>query len=154
MLVGSYCVFGVIGFATRPVKGASLPDSATTEALMFSFGPELSGRTWVETEGAVARGWLIRQAFVRGTSDLDSARFSEQVRKIGWPFTTVRGFVRTADGRVLRTGAVLLTGDPLSGPVRFLPIQPVWPGLILNSILITAVLVGGSVLVSPLKGGK
>ena len=72
-----------------------------------------------------------------GTSESDEGVYSEQVLKVGWPFTTVRGFVRVADGEVNPDGALWLQEDPTQGPVRFLPIQPVWPGLLINSFGIT-----------------
>jgi hypothetical protein len=152
-LIGGYIVFALIGFASLPAQGARLSAPVAVDALAFSFGREVPhGASWIEAGGSAAHGWLIRQAYVHGRMEPNGTRYAEQVRKIGWPFTTVRGFIRAVDHDVQPVGAFFIRGDPAVGPVRFLPMQPVWPGLVVSGIWITLVLVLGRRLLS--RGGN
>ena len=101
-------------------------------------------------EGSARRTRLYRRSFVAGWGDGEEpVAYSEQVLKVGWPFTTVRGFVRRAGADVSYEGAV-----PLSEPARrdsgikILPLQIVWPGLVIDSGLIAALLGVLSTIVS------
>ena len=141
-MVGGYLACGLLGFQLRPHQGASLAESAVTAALTFAFRRDVGQRPgWYSAEGTGSHGWLTRRAYVRGAlRGMDGIHYSEQVLKVGWPFTTVRGFVRVAGQDVRRDGVLVIRGDPREGPVQLLPIQPVWPGMIINSVWLAAVL--------------
>ena len=73
-------------------------------------------------------------AYVEGNLGSSSGeRYSEQVLKVGWPSRSVRGFIRTAGGKVDREGARLV--GRADQPVRLLPTQPLWPGVALYGFL-------------------
>jgi hypothetical protein len=141
-MVGGYLAFGLLGFQLRPRDGSSLADPAAAAALTFAFREDFAhSPDWYDVEGTSAHGWLTRQAFVRGALEAtDGVPYSGQVLKVGWPFTMVRGFVRVVGEDVRREGVLVIRGDPRAGPVRLLPIQPVWPGMIINSLWLAAVL--------------
>ena len=86
---------------------------------------------WRSAEGGIQHGWLFRRSMIKGISEEGIPR-SEQVLKVGWPFTMARGFVWEEGKQVRSSGAVAL--EPLTGGAyRFWPTQPVWPGLVINS---------------------
>ena len=142
-MVGGYLAFGLLGFQLRPRPnhGSPLSEPAVVTALTFAFRGEITASPdWYDVEGTTTHGWLTRRAFVRGALGADRVAYSEQVFKVGWPFTMVRGFVRTVGEQVRREGVLVIRGDPRAGPVRLLPLQPVWPGMIINSGWLAAVL--------------
>jgi hypothetical protein len=140
MIVG-YSGFALAGYFIPVRQGPPLPDAAASAALSHAFGEEVPAESaWHASRGTIFRGWLVRRAYVRGhLKTADGVVFSEQVLKVGWPFTTVRGFIRTVGGEVRPAGALLVRGQAGSGPVRFLPVQAVWPGLVFNSLWIAVV---------------
>jgi hypothetical protein len=128
----AYALFGLVGLAARPSLGLPLSGGEALAALSFSFPGE--GGDWTEASGYASHGWLYRRAYVEGTSPAGTRR-SEQVLKVGWPFTVVRGFVRNGGGNPGHEG-VGWTSDPRPGePARLLPVQPVWPGIALYGLL-------------------
>jgi hypothetical protein len=152
-LVGGYLAYGLVGFQLRPRARPPLTEQDAATALSFAFGDELGGSTaWWDAAGTSSPGWLVRRAFVQGTRGPDRVRHSEQVLKVGWPFTMVRGFVRTVGEEVQRDGVLAIQGDPRTGPVRLWPIQPVWPGMIINSLWLGAVLLGLAQFARPVRG--
>lgn len=140
-----YLLCAIIGLAVPPT--AELDPMATdvaASALAFSFPEDGADSTrWMESTGGTSHTWLLRRAYVEGQLDFSpSSRFSEQVLKVGWPFTGVRGFVRRA-GSELRTEGAWVVGVPNSdGLVRMLPLQPVWPGIVVFGL--------ASILLAPL----
>lgn len=134
-----YVTFALVGFVSAPLEGSPLSAAEAEAALAFAF-PNAPG-DWSRTQGTSSHSWLLRRAYVRGYSGrLTPSSYSEQTLKVGWPFTTVRGFIRSAGHERRTTGALFLQGDSSGGSIRFMPIQPVWPGLILNSVWIAALL--------------
>ena len=130
-------LFALIGATTRPGADPPITTSAAMEALAFAFRDVgLGAEEWQEPSGTARHGWLLRRAFVQGYLAPDPGnQYTEQVLKVGWPFTVVRGFIRTAGPQVSREGARVM-GDVVPGrPVRFLPTQPVWPGVIFYGLL-------------------
>jgi hypothetical protein len=122
----AYVAFGFIGLAATPSLGPPLSVGEAETALAFSFPDE--GRDWTESSGHASHGWLYRRAYVEGTSRA-GVRRSEQVLKVGWPFTVVRGFVRGGDGEPGNLGVAWTSPASRGEPARLLPVQPVWPGL-------------------------
>ena len=138
MVIG-FVASGLLGFQLDPHNGSQLSEPAAAAALTFAFQRDLGlSPKWHHAEGTSTHGWLTRWAHVLGAAD--GTRYSEQVLKVGWPFTMVRGFVRTMGEDERHEGVLVVRGDPSAGPVRLLPIQPVWPGMILNSLWLTAAL--------------
>lgn len=136
--LGMYAVLAFAGFLLPLADGEALSEQQAGEALDFAFNAEFpDGTAWLEVSGDARHGWLTRRAFVRGSSESDETIYSEQVLKVGWPFTTVRGFVRTMAGNIRWEGVLWVQGDPTAGPVRLLPVEPVWPGLLINSLGVT-----------------
>ena len=107
--------------------------------LQYTFGEDLRFRDGLE--GRIEHAAFVRRAALTGWSDeAPSRRYAEQVLKVGWPFTTIRGFGHRRGEAVTYTGALVLSEMTEGGTVRFLPLQPVWPGVILNSLWIALVL--------------
>jgi hypothetical protein len=128
----AYAAFGLIGLAAPPTLGIPLSARETQTSLAFSFPDE--GGDWTRASGYASHGWLYRRAYVQGMSAA-GARRAEQVLKVGWPFTVVRGFVRSGNGAPGHLG-VGWTSDVSPGdPARLLPLQPVWPGIVLYGVL-------------------
>ena len=133
----AYALFAAVGVTTRSTRGSPIEALAAEAALIFAF-PTASreGDQWHAVSGTARHGWLLRQAYVEGNLGSSSGeRYSEQVLKVGWPFTVVRGFIRTAGGKVDREGARLVGRADPGQPVRLLPTQPLWPGVALYGFL-------------------
>ncbi|NNK48194.1 MAG: hypothetical protein HKP01_04915 [Gemmatimonadetes bacterium] len=128
----AYALFGLVGLAATPSLGPSLSDGETLAALAFSFPAE--GGDWTEASGYASPGWLYRRAYVAGTSQA-GVRCSEQVLKAGWPFTVVRGFARSGGGDHGNEGVGWISNSRPGEPARLLPIEPVWPGIVLYGLL-------------------
>lgn len=128
----AYAIFGLIGLAATPLLGLPMQDGETLAALDFSFPVE--GGDWTEPLGYASRGWLYRRAYVEGTTRAGTRR-SEQVLKVGWPFTVVRGFVRSGGGGPGDEGVGWASQSRPGEPARLLPVQPVWPGVVLYGFL-------------------
>ena len=138
-LVINLSACALLGYLAPLNLKQTLPRADVASALDQVFelppGPD---RAWTEATGTVSHGPFFRRAWLRGTrNDVD---YTEQVLKVGWPFTTLRGFIRQRDSAVDTTGVALMKGTPSAGPVRFLPLQPVWPGLVINTLLLAGVL--------------
>ena len=132
----AYALFAAVGLATKSGPGSPIATPAAEAALVFAFPTASSGREWHAVSGTTRRGWLRRQAYVEGNlGSTAGERYSEQVLKVGWPFTVVRGFVRTAGSEVTREGAHLVGPAVPGQPARLLPTQPVWPGVILYGLI-------------------
>lgn len=120
--------------------GTPLEQSEVIEQLAFTFDDQLAWQRAApfEPSGEMRRRALVRQLSVTGWSTAPTPiRYSEQIMKVGWPFTTVRGFIRT-EGKVTRyEGAIPLQSVTTSGTsLRILPTQIVWPGILINSGLL------------------
>lgn len=127
----------IIG-ATSPVRaGQPIESEAAEVALDFAFRDARPERMlWHAASGTAHHGWLFRTAYVEGSLGAESGvGYSEQVLKVGWPFTVVRGFIRTAGDEVELEGARLVGGVDRGQPVRLVPMQPVWPGMALYGLL-------------------
>lgn len=129
-----------------------LVHSEAEEQLDFLFGGQYQ---WRQDEahrprGTTHTGRLIRRAYVSGwTMEEPQRRFSELVLKVGWPFTTVRGFVRRKGVQVEYDGCIPLRqnlGEP--DEEKILPLQIVWPGFVINSTLLALLFIGLAALVS------
>lgn len=132
----AYTLFATIGLATEPGRESPLAASAAEAALVFAFPIASSEGEWHGVSGTARHGWLLRQAHVKGKlGSIAGKQYSEQVLKVGWPFTVVRGFVRTAGDEVTREGAHLLGPKAPGQTVQFLPTQPVWPGVVLYGLI-------------------
>lgn len=94
----SYVALAMAGFFLSAPPGEALTATQSVQALDFAFADEVPEADWRDVEGNAHHDWLTRRAFVRGSSGPDQSVYSEQVLKVGWPFTTVRGFVRTMAG--------------------------------------------------------
>ncbi len=132
----NYLGCGLVGYFADHNFDRTLDTAKATEALATVFP---GSGDWTTASGSVSRGWLMRRAFITG--DRSGAHFSEQVLKVGWPFTTARGFARVRSGVSETEGAILTEEDPRTGPVRYWPVQVVWPGLLINSVPL-ALLIG------------
>ncbi len=129
----AYVLFSGLGVLLSPALDTPLSEASAADALAFSFPDQ--GEHWVEPSGAVAHTWLHRQAYVEGFAverNVDQ-RYTEQVLKVGWPFTVVRGFIRSTGTASARTGVAWAA--PAEAPVRLLPMQPVWPGVVFYGLV-------------------
>ncbi|MEM1054244.1 MAG: hypothetical protein AAGI52_01860 [Bacteroidota bacterium] len=129
----AFVLYAGLGTLIPPASAPDLPGEQAAEALAFSFAEvESDPAAWSATEGVADHRWWTRRSFVAG--ETEAGRYSEQVLKVGWPFTVVRGFVRTSG-----TSVQPVASHPLSevsaGPVRMLPLQPVWPGVVAMGLL-------------------
>jgi len=132
--IASYLLFALLGLAAPPYLGDRIPDMEARSALSFSFAEE--GNEWAEAAGYVSHGWLYRRAYLRGTPTAGSGfPRSEQALKSGWPFTVVRGFVRTRGEEVALAGAGWASTPEPGQPARLLPLQPIWPGILLYGLV-------------------
>jgi hypothetical protein len=127
-----YILFAAFGWAMPPTSGTSITASDAATALSFSFpGTATEATPWHAPNGTASRGWIIRRAYVHGYVGSESGtRYSEQVLKVGWPFTVVRGFIRSAGPELRTQGACFVDPTAAIQPVRMLPAQPVWPGIL------------------------
>ena len=88
-------------------------------------------------EGVVIRRPLERRLFARGVlDDADRTVVATHILKVGWPFTTLRGFIYSVGDQQIALGAAGIEGDVKAGFVSFTPLQPVWPGLVLNTLIL------------------
>ncbi|NNG17901.1 MAG: hypothetical protein HKM89_15605 [Gemmatimonadales bacterium] len=155
-MVLGYLASGLLGLQLAAPEGSPLAEPAAATALTFAFRSDVGpSPIWHRIEGTSTHGWLVRRAYVRGVhGTAEGTRYSEQVLKVGWPFTMVRGFVRLVGTDERRDGVLVVRGDPSAGPVRLLPIQPVWPGLIINSLWLAAVFLAVTELGRRLVGAR
>jgi hypothetical protein len=131
----------VLGVAAPVDPGSPLTEEAAAIALSFSF-PTVE-QEWEDPTGSASHGWLFRRAYIAGYgSSTPPTHYSEQVLKVGWPFTVVRGFIRNVEGRISREGAPWTEAQAPEGAARLLPTQPVWLGLALYGLLGTIVASG------------
>lgn len=144
-VLGGYIAAAAVGAILPLAKEIPLDEALARAGLRLAFARETqAGANWEDVSGTTLHHPLIRRAYLRGTSD--GAFFSEQVLKVGWPFTLVRGFVRVRAGEIRPRGAMWLRGDATSGPVMFFPFQPVWPGLLFTGLVLTPLLLAVSLL--------
>lgn len=146
-LVGAVLGFGAlaaIGYSLEPGPGEPITAEEAGATLNFAFRTELGpSHTWQTANGSISHTWFVRRAFAEGiSSDGFSTRYTEQVLKVGWPFTMVRGFVRVTGSSIEADGAYLLDSGAETGPVRFLPLLPVWPGVLFDGLLLGLVFFG------------
>ena len=134
-IVVNLCVCWIIAVVIQPKMDESLPAAAIEDQLSYTFGNNLD---WHQSnqyplKGEVKRGALFRKVHVSGWSNSNEPVFyAEDILKVGWPFTTVRGFAHQVGNDVRYVNAYGLASA--NGP-RFFPLEVVWPGLILNSAL-------------------
>ena len=151
-LVLNICICLAVALSIGPLRTtdhSALPVEDVEAQLAFTFGDEIgwSQSDGQEASGYVRRGLLVRRLVVSGwTAEPVPRHHEELVLKVGWPFTTLRGFVRRVEGDSTPRGAVLLSPstDKLTH-LRILPMQIVWPGLLFDSIIL-GLLVGVVVL--------
>jgi len=126
--LSAYVVFAVSGFFLTPQYDETATPDAVTFALDYAF-PEAATQpaSWTQPTGAISHRTLYRRASMRGVKD---GRYTEQVLKVGFPFTIARGFIRTTPTEVHVLGAAFVSGDPTTGQATFLPLLPVWPGIV------------------------
>ncbi len=130
----AFGLFALLGITAPPRLGAPLSTEATVRALSFSFPME--GNLWLEPSGHASHGWLYRRAYVEGMSaGRGSTRYSEQVLKVGWPFTVVRGFIWREGVKVTGSGVGWKSEMGPAGTARLLPVQPVWPGILFYGLV-------------------
>ena len=133
----AYVLCALLGGATQPSLGPAMPPAQAAAALALAFGD--AGPTadvWIEPFGHTMHERLFRRAYVTGRLGSEGGPlYSEQVLKVGWPFTVVRGFVRTVGSQVHVDGALVLTATETPTGWRLVPLQPVWPGLGLAGLL-------------------
>ncbi len=134
-IIVNLCACWALALVIHPEMESSLTEAAIQDQLSFTFGDNLD---WHESnqyplKGEVKRGALFRKVHVSGWSNTNEPIFyAEDVLKVGWPFTTVRGFAHQVGNDVRYVNAYGLASE--NGP-RFFPLEVVWPGLILNSAL-------------------
>ena len=133
-----YLACTLVGYFTGLQLEQKLGEQAARDSLAFAFS---DAEDWTGVRGGVSQGWLIRKAWTTGESQ--GRHYSEQVLKVGWPFTAARGFARIRAGETDTEGAILLQGDPKTSMVRFMPVQPVWPGIVINSLPLALLLLVG-----------
>ena len=136
-------LFTAVMVAQRPPsEGVALSDAECREMLADALARSTTGGTFDVVEGVVIRGALERRLFARGIlDDSDGTVVATHILKVGWPFTTLRGFIYVIGEEQVTLGAAAIDGDVRAGFARFVPLQPVWPGLVINT-LILAVSVG------------
>jgi hypothetical protein len=147
--LGAYVASAFIGLALPADRGTALTESDAVLALRYAFG-NLSSDQWQDAMGHALHHPVTRRAFISGMQG--ETRYTEQVLKVGWPFTMARGFVRTRGAVVERDGALMPQGDPAGGPIAFLPVLPVWPGLLFNGMILTLPLLAVGVAARRLRG--
>lgn len=147
----AYLLCALVGAAAPPNLGPSMTTNEAATALAFSFSDAGSGPgSWYAPSGNASQGWLFRRAYVTGRSGSDSGTFySEQALKVGWPFTVVRGFVRNVGTAMSLHGARIIGARETATPLRMLPTQPVWPGMVFFGLIGAFV----STVVSRRRGG-
>ncbi|MEM8558533.1 MAG: hypothetical protein AAGG50_11985 [Bacteroidota bacterium] len=125
----AFLCFGVLGFVLSPSLDTTLAEADAVAALAFTFDDRPGA--WQNASGQIAHTWLYRQAYIGGEVRRGTASVShtEQVLKVGWPFTVVRGFIRSAGSDVEHTG-VAWSAETVGQPARLWPVQPVWPGVV------------------------
>ena len=135
--VVAYVLFATVGVMAPIRVGPPIETMAAGAALDFAFpDASLERNQWHSVSGTAHHGRLLRRAYVEGSlGSLSGARYSEQVLKVGWPFTVVRGFIRTVGGEIQREGARLVGSVSPGQPARLVPTQPVWPGVALYGFL-------------------
>jgi hypothetical protein len=133
----AYALFAIVGVTTQSIPGSPIGAMSAEATLVFAFPTgSAEGGQWHSVSGTARHGWLLRHAYVEGNLDsISGVLHSEQVLKVGWPFTVVRGFIRTVGSEVEREGARLVGRADPGQPVRLLPTQPVWPGVVLYGFL-------------------
>lgn len=133
----AYVLCALLGAQARPTLGPAMTPAQAAAALAFAFsdaGP--APDVWADPAGHTMHGWLFRRGYVTGRLGSEPAvAYSEQVLKVGWPFTVVRGFVRTVGSQVRLDGALVLDATAPTTARRLVPLQPVWPGLGLSWLL-------------------
>lgn len=131
--------FGLIGYLSSLALSEPVPAPAVATNLSTVFGlPPSDVGEWSHLEGWVHHGALVRRGWAFGVRD--GVEYREQVLKAGWPFTSVRGFLHVRNGELESRYAAWMAGPPSAGPVRYWPLQPVWPGLVFNTAWIALVL--------------
>lgn len=140
----AFVCFAVGGLVVPLRYEQTASDDAVTFALDYAFPTAAaSPGPWTETAGAITHRKLYRRAFMKGKK---TAPYSEQVLKVGFPFTVVRGFIRTSPAGTDALGAVFVAGDMEAGQATFMPLLPVWPGLVFFGLVGAIALSGGSAL--------
>jgi hypothetical protein len=133
----AFVLFATVGVATSLRTGPPITAVAVEAALDFAFpDASLERNQWHSVSGTAHHGWLLRRAYVEGRlGSVSGERYSEQVLKVGLPFTVVRGFIRTVGDEVERDGARLVSRVEHGRPARLVPMKPVWPGVALYGFL-------------------
>jgi len=133
----AYLLCALAGVTAQPVPGPSVTAEEAAAALAFSFSdadPEPG--SWHIPSGTASHGWLFRRAYVQGhLGSVSGTFYSEQVLKVGWPFTVVRGFVRRVGPQTTQEGALVIGAAQMATSRRILPTQPVWPGVVFYGLV-------------------
>jgi|GEM_PF-5877881 len=128
-----------IALIIDPSMDEEITNDAVTGQLKFVFGDDIQ---WLDNEhyplqGKVKHGAIFRKAHIAGWSkETIPVYYAEEVLKVGWPFTTVRGFAHTVGEEVTYIDAIELSAQSGAEQARFFPLQLVWPGLVINSLLL------------------
>lgn len=142
-LVLNLVVCWSIALIIDPQMDEQLTSDAVADQLEFVFGDDIQ---WLDNEqyplqGKVKHGALFRKAHIAGWSrEVNPVYYAEEVLKVGWPFTTVRGFAHTVGDEVAYINAIELNASSSAQRTKFFPLQLVWPGLIINSLLLAIVM--------------
>ena len=142
-LVLNLVVCWSIALIINPSMDEEITNDAVASQLEFVFGDDIQ---WLDNEhyplqGKVKHGTIFRKAHIAGWSEETiPVYYAEEVLKVGWPFTTVRGFAHTVGEEVTYINAIGLDTKSGTEQTRFFPLQLVWPGLIINSLLLAIVM--------------
>lgn len=89
------------------------------------------------------RGWHAPQADGYGNPNTPLRDFYVEMRIAGWPLASLEGWFWILPGSQIRSDSLWYTDfrRPASNlPPLLLPLRPVWPGFLLNSIIYAALL--------------
>lgn len=123
-LVLNLAVCWSIALLINSAMDEEITNDAITEQLDFVFGDD---KAWLDDElyplrGHVKHGALFRKAHIAGWSkETIPVYHAEDVLKVGWPFTTVRGFAHTVGEEVTYINAIALGGQYGASQLNFFP---------------------------------
>lgn len=129
--LAAYLFAATLGLFIDTSYDVHLDPHVAAESLVFVFQHE-TGSTleFGSADGATYHSFLTRRSFISGDAlNETEPGYSEQVLKMGWPFTVARGFVHGTPSGNHTHGAILFSTDSALPTRPILPIQPVWPGI-------------------------
>lgn len=147
-LLGNLVLTVILALVLPLPEGQPMTPAQSGAFLEEAMGSWLEPDTVIVAEGTVSHRALERRVFVRGVlSDTGQTVVATHVLKIGWPFTTLRGFVHIRGKETMADGAIRIRGNPRVGFVRFIPLNPVWPGVIINTLMIAVAAGAGALMI-------